>query len=117
MTLLDEYRWDNDAQLRRAESVTGGYSTEMASYFGGDGEGDAVEKRGTFKQYLKDHAAPSIEYQNQWTGFDDSSLSDRDLMTMYKPDLKALAGVGSQRARRELDRRAQRRLERKGNRS
>jgi hypothetical protein len=116
MTLMDDYRVDRDAQLRRAEASTGGYATETASYFGRDGEGDAVERPVTFKQYLKDHAEPSAEYQAQWTGFDDSSLSDRDLMSMWKPDLKALAAVGSQRAQSELVRRQQRRLERKAKR-
>lgn len=56
--LVDEYRWARDEQNRRAEQFSGGNKTEHDNYFGFDGEGDAQEKRLTYKNWLTQHKGP-----------------------------------------------------------
>ena len=59
--VLDYYA-ERDAQLRRAETATGLNATELAAYFGDDGEGDAVEKRWTFRRHLEAYSGPHYPY-------------------------------------------------------
>jgi hypothetical protein len=60
-TLVDDFRWEQDAQNRRAERFSGGNKTEHDSYFGKDGEGDGQERKLNYKDWLKWHKAPEEE--------------------------------------------------------
>jgi hypothetical protein len=65
-SLMDDYRTDREAQDIRAERSTGGYGRESDSYFGRDGQGDAVERRINLKDYLKQRKAPKEgDYENE----------------------------------------------------
>lgn len=112
-----EYIAAREAQDERCELVTRGYATEVAAYYGTDGEGDAVERRITWKQWLIDHKserAPEVMTMvPDLPAFDDSALTDADLFRMLKPELRDLAAVGSKRAQGELDRRAAKRASRR----
>jgi hypothetical protein len=93
--LIDDYRWDQDAQNRRAEHATGGYGRETNSYYGRDGEGDAVEKRVNFKDYLKQHRAPeereesNPEHAAEW--FRGADLGERHASDPEHADLSELS--------------------------
>lgn len=64
-SMVDEYRWAQDAQNRRADAFSGGNKTESDSYFGRDGEGDAQEKRVNFKDWLVHNKGPE-EVRSPW---------------------------------------------------
>jgi hypothetical protein len=72
-SMVDEYRWARDSQDRREQAFSGGNKTERDSYYGRDREGDAHERRLTYKDWLKQHKAPEEvkapwdrEYSHGW---------------------------------------------------
>lgn len=50
--LVRGFRLEQHAQQLRAEAATHGHATELATYFGDDGAGDAVERRLNFRDWL-----------------------------------------------------------------
>jgi len=59
--VLDYHGLAHEQELR-AEAATGGNDTELASYFGNDGEGDAVEERWTFQRHLTAYSGSDYPY-------------------------------------------------------
>lgn len=59
--VLDYHNTAREQELR-AEAATGGNTTELASYFGSDGESDAVEDRWTFQRHLRAYAGADYPY-------------------------------------------------------
>jgi hypothetical protein len=57
--LVRSFRLEQHAQQLRAEAATHGYGTELAAYFGDDGNGSPVERRLTFREWLVGHADPA----------------------------------------------------------
>jgi hypothetical protein len=57
--LVEGFRLERHAQQLRAEAATHGHDTELAAYFGDDGNGSPVERRLTFREWLVGHADPA----------------------------------------------------------
>lgn len=81
-SMVDDFRWEQDAQNKRAEQYGGGHKTETDSYFGRDGEGNGQEKRVNFKDWLKDRKGPEEvrppHEEAYWTGHEMGSRHGED---------------------------------------